>query len=113
MALFVEILYMTSTFTDHYFLYRHPAWRKSGDQISEHDSQINSAAPSSKTALMLKLEQHFDAELGSRATILVDNTLFAGTNKFRWDKMRMHEAVKMSKGSDLSQGPFKFRCIEV
>lgn len=66
-----------------------------------------------KHALKLNLEKQADSKPNGLAAILVDVTLFAGTNEFRSDERNMHDAVKTGVSSDLSDRLLKFGGLEV
>lgn len=88
MVMFVNKLSMTSTLIDRYLFYRHPARRRDANQMAEHDAQIDSAAPSTKRSFNMRLERHCDARPDGLAAILVYDTLFAGTVRFRKDEIK-------------------------
>lgn len=104
---------MTSALIDRYFLYQNPSRCRRVDIAAKHDAQISSAAPSPKRALKLKIERHSESRPDGLAAILIYDTMFAGTDDFRHDEMKMHMVVKIGSGSDLNQDLLKFVDLEV
>lgn len=74
---------MTSTLVDKYFFYLLPATKRSSDLVLEHEARVAAATPSVKQSLWLSLERYSSSAPDGLATILIENTLFAGTPAFK------------------------------
>lgn len=111
--MFATKLAMNSTLIERYLLYRHPVRIRTNDEIADHDALIEVATPSVKRNFRLNLERKVYSKPDGLAAILVDDTLFAGTRKFRRGESKMHDALKMDESSNLCDGLLEFGGLEV